>query len=795
MQGRTQEAGRKQKSARNRVPAGPIFQQGDSAVTNALNRYRRLCCSSALAIASLNAVSPAFAQDTPAESEAESGPQDIVVTANRRDQSVQDIPATITAFGESEIRDLRIQEVADLPRLTPGLAFRVTGATMDPQFTVRGIGMNNSETNQNPAVTVYLDEIALPSHAMLGFQLFDMERIEVLKGPQGTLYGRNTTGGAINLVSKRPTKELSFDGRIDAGSLNLREIEAGISGPLSDTLSARVALNSYERHGWQTLILGPRHGDVDSRNGDISRQAIRGSLLWEPSSNFDALLIADYGRSRSEALAYEHTGNLKKDGSRALCAYPTTGVRDEANCGSYAIPRTGVGGTATGGTVIFSDLGTDPRESYASFIYGNDNDVDSGGVSLKMNLGLGRTTLTSVTGYRKFKRISGSDDGSPYLLSDNGRRQKLGLFQQEVRLSSDESWGPVSWIVGGYYTRDTNDDFVLFDQSDQFAYSAEFTSQYRQVTKSAAVFAQADWEIVPSLTLTGGARYTEEDKSFFYDGFTVGTGAFPNPARNYSNKIDANKATWRVALKYEATRDLDFYASVSTGFKGGGFPGTIAFSVGQLTPFAPETITSYEAGVKTALFDRTLRLNAAVYYYDWKDFQATTQVNVAGIPLVILGTAGDAEITGAEADITWYPVPSLMLKTGINYMDAEIQNGRYAGQVPPNAPDLMINGIARWEAEAPLGILTPFIQGDFSYNSATYVALANGPTVEEPKLFLANARAGVKLDNGVEIAAWVKNLTDKLYRTQVLGSGSASLPARSTYGDPRTWGVSLAYRF
>lgn len=743
--------------------------------------------------AGLGAV-PVFAQTAAAGAPDTSG--DIIVTAERRTQNLQDVPASITAFDSASLRDLRVTQVSDLTRLTPGFAVRVSGSTSDAQFTVRGIGMNNSETNQNPAVTTYLDEIALPSNAMLGVQLFDLERVEVLKGPQGTFYGRNTTGGAVNLITKRPTRELSVDARLDLGSLWLREAEIGIGGPLTSTLAGRIAVNSYQRHGWQKLIVsGPRHGDFDTRNGDMDRQAVRASLLWEPSSVFSALLVGDYSHTNDDAMAYQHTGNLLNDGSRAFCDYVTTGIRDEANCSSYAIPRTGPGGTPLGGVEIFSDTQDDPRTAYASFVYGNQNDVDTGGFSLKLNADLGPVVLTSVTGYRKYKRISTADDGSPYALSDNYRDQRMSVFQQELRAGSGEGWGPVSWIAGVYYTRDTNDDFVLFDQSDQFAYSAEFVSTYRQVTEALAAFAQVDWKLTDTLTLTAGGRYTGEHKTFNYDGSVIGSGAFPVPVSGYSNRINAEKVTWRTVLKYEPTSDINLYASVSTGFKGGGFPGTIAFSAGQLTPFAPETITAYEAGVKAALFDRKVRVNAAFYYYDWKDFQATTQVNVSGVPLVILGTAGDARIYGVEGDISWYPVPELSLRGNFNWNDAKIKNGRYDGQIPPNTPDISASGIARWEPTGLFGSITPYVQTDVSYVSSTFVALANAPTVKEAKAFFANARIGLKRDDGIEVAAWVRNLTDKLYRTSILGSGSASLPARATFNDPRTWGFSIGYHF
>jgi iron complex outermembrane receptor protein len=756
---------------------------------------RAMATSGFIAAALIAMVPAAHAQQADAATQTPENRGDIVVTTERRKQSVRDIPASITAFGETQLRDLRVNQASDLTKLTSGLTVRVSGGGSDPQFTVRGVGMNSSDVNQNPAVTTYLNDIALPSIAMAGLQLYDLERAEVLKGPQGTLYGRNTTGGAVNLITKRPTQQLSVDGRADFGALNLRDIEGGIGGGITSTLAARAAFSIYQRDGWQTLVLGPRAGVTNTRNGDIDRKSGRLTLAWKPAPNIDVLLVGDYGETHDQAMAYKQYGNLKTDGSRTFCSYVTTGVPNDGACGSYSIPRTGIGGTATGGVNIYADTNPNPRTVGASFIYGNPNHVQTGGFSLKVDAKLGAVDVTSVSGWRKFHRLIANDDGSPYVLSDALRNQSVEVYQQEVRFSNGDKTSPLSWIAGGYFTRDFISGLDRFDQSDQYAYSAEYSSYFRQRTDALAAFGQLDWRPTSRLTFAAGGRYTGERKSIYYNGTVVGTGAYSTPVKNYTNQINAEKATWRVTAKWAPTRDFNIYGNISTGFKGGGFPGTIAFSTGQLTPFAAETMTAYEVGTKMALFDRKVQINLAGYYYDWKNFQATTQVNVNGLPLVILASAGNARIKGLDGDIAITPFAGLMLRAAGNYSDARIVSGQYNGQIPPNTPKLTTTFMARYEMPIAALNATPYVQGDMSYNTSTYVALANAATVLEPALLLGNLRAGVKLRNGMDIAGWVRNVGDKLYRTSILGSGSASLPARATFGDPRTWGISLGYHF
>ena len=225
---------------------------------------------------------------------------EVVVTAQRRSENVQDVPASITVFTPQQLADFRIEQTGDLAAYTPGL-YVSTSQFGDPVFSLRGVGMNNANTNQNPAVTEYINEVALPSVAMLGFQLFDLERVEVLKGPQGDLYGRNTTGGAINFITARPTQEFSSYVDVNYGNYNLTEIEAEVGGGVSDTLAIRFAGHAISRDGWQTDVASNNLGGyTGSKNAAIERQAARFSALWTPSDNFQALFVGDASFDNSE---------------------------------------------------------------------------------------------------------------------------------------------------------------------------------------------------------------------------------------------------------------------------------------------------------------------------------------------------------------------------------------------------------------------------------------------------------------------------------------------------------------
>ncbi|PCI54343.1 MAG: hypothetical protein COB36_10140 [Alphaproteobacteria bacterium] len=719
--------------------------------------------------------------------------EEVIVTSQKRVQNLQDVSLSITVLSGKHLADLRIQQPADIGHFTPGL-YVTTSNTGDPIFALRGIGMNNGESNQNPAVTPYIDEVALPSIAMMGFQLFDLERVEVLKGPQGTLYGRNVTGGAINFVTKKPTHEFDASARMDYGRFDLVEFEAAIGGSLSDTLAARIAVKSVTRDGWQTLMLGPDAGPVDENNGAIDRQSGRLSVLWTPNDNFDMLLVADAGFSSSEVLGYEHAGNLLHDRS-GLCSYGATGIRNENECASFAIRRDSVGGNpVTGDVELVSDTDNDPRTVFASFSYGNIDKVDSWGFNNTMNLSMGRTTLTSVTGYRTLDRETGGDNGSPFIVSDTFSVKSIKMFSQEVRLASDETWDGLQWIVGAYYSKDKVDDLILFNYRDHTSFSGLFDSTFYQETRDIAVFANAEWTLSDTVKLVGGLRYTDEFKQFSYDGHNEGTG--PVPVVGYIAEVSDTEITGKIGVDYTPTDDLLLYASFSRGFKGPGFPATISFGENQLAPFEAEELLAYEVGVKSTLAEGRVQLNAAGYYYDWRDMQATTAVTREGIRLIVLANAGNARIYGLEAEATWHVTDEFSIRAGLNWISAEITTGEFEGDTPVQTPKFSTSVIARYQSETPVAGVLPFLQADFSYRTKVELALANNHAEVQEGYALLGMRMGVKSeDDQWELSAWVRNLTDTLYKSSSFGAGSGFLPGRRMYAEPRMFGVSLNYRY
>lgn len=720
--------------------------------------------------------------------------EEIVVTAQRREQNLQDISISISVLTGEQLDNLRIEQPADLATYTPGM-YVSKGIAGNPIFALRGIGMNNNESNQNPAVTPYIDQVPLPSIAMMGFQMFDLERVEILKGPQGTLYGRNVTGGAINFITKKPTQEFDSSFSATYGRLNLIDIEAAVGGGLSENLSARLAVKSITRNGWQTLITGIQPGDVDSNNGEVERQAARGSLLWTPSDKFDLHFVADFGWGNSETLGYKHAGTSLRTDPGVPCSYVTTGIRNEEECASFAIIRTGNGGEpVTGELIAFSDPDEPPRTVFGNFTLGNIDDVESWGVSNTMNWTLGRTVLTSVTGYRNMDRSYGFSNGVPFLLDDTFRQLEIDVLTQELRMASDDSWGKLQWVLGVYYGKDEIDDNIVFDFRDHRLFSGFFDSTFYQETEDVAVFGHLEYQMNDKIKLIGGLRYTDEERFFRYSGSIIGPGPVPIPL--FEDTVNASEPTGKIGIDWTPDEDRLFYFSISRGFKGPGFPATISFSPQQSAPFETETLWAYELGMKSTLADGKLQFNAAAYYYDWQDFQATTAVDREGIRLIVLANAGDAEVYGVEAEAFWYATDEFSLRAGVNIMEAKIKTGEFEGFTPVQSPSFSGTLMASYRPNTTFGSFKPFLNVDYTYRSKIEFALPNNIADAQSGYGLLGLRAGLTSEDGKwEVSVWGRNLTDKLYLSQSFGGDSTFLSGRLVYADPRMYGATLRFSY
>lgn len=733
---------------------------------------------------------------------------EIVVTAQRRSENVQDVPVSIAVFTPQQLNDFRVERTEDLATYTPGL-YASTSQFGDPVFSLRGVGMNNANTNQNPAVTEYINEVALPSVGLLGFDMFDLERVEVLKGPQGDLYGRNTTGGAINFITARPTHDFTSSVEADYGNYNLTELGFEVGGGVSDTLALRLAGHAIHRDGWQTDVATNNLGGyTESKNGAIDRQGVRLSALWTPTDNFTALFVGDATFDNSQVPAYMPTGYTNKDGSCKVPLVP--GFNGGMGCPVYAVP------TPTSAPVAVAYGGDDPTVAFGANSYGNRNNVHIYGGSLKLDWALDGMTLTSVTGARKMDRRWGSSSASPYIDQDLLGVESLKTISQEVRLSS-KGEGALQWVVGGYFSRDDVDNLSLANFAQNYEVAplnptpVVFSTYTSQVTKTEAAFAHIEYAISNQWKVIAGIRDTHESIDYTYvSGVNVNFppqyGLTPVPYDKATQS--SNGVSGKIGLNYTPFKDVLFYLSVSDGYKAGGFPGDIAFlpyPAGQpasayLPAYKSEKLYAYELGTKSTLADGALVLDSSVYYYDWRHFQASTEIPYGVPPNVIevfsLGNAGNARIYGLDNDLTWKLTREWSLRGGLSLMHAEIVSGVYQGDTPVQSPHASGNVVLRWQAAEPVFGVHPFAQADYNYRSFAYFTLPNVRADSQGGYGLLGARIGLKsADANWEWSVWARNLTDKAYLVDAFGAGSTFLADRHLEAEPRTFGLSVRYTY
>ncbi len=360
-----------------------------------------------------------------------------------------------------------------------------------------------------------------------------------------------------------------------------------------------------------------------------------------------------------------------------------------------------------------------------------------------------------------------------------------------------------------YFTDD--EMYFNFESAlDEHVFLTRLNHFFTQATTAWAVFGYATLPVTDRISLVGGLRYTDEKKDFDYFGFDLdpfGTTQMAAlgvvPVSEFHDSISHNEWTGEIGIEYELGAESLLYANVSKGFKSGGYKGAVSFTVEELQPFDPETLYAYEAGVKSTLLDGTLRLNSAVYYYDWHDFQAFVTEIRAGVPVLVLSNAGDAEVLGLEVDALWQPMEGLQLSAGVNWMDTEITKynsipgtGDNTGNKLANSPDLMFNAQARYEFPVGAAGWRAYVGADTLYRDRVYFSLGNNGQNSQPDFWLWNARLGIlSPDQHWEVALWGKNLGDEFYITQSYDNTGGIFPSQNFLGMPRTYGLSVSYGF
>jgi iron complex outermembrane receptor protein len=783
-----------------------MYDAGFGRIVVVLARWSLLLGGAVVALAaqpaSAQVVAPAQAEN--ASQQSESNLEDIVVTAQKRSENLQDVPVAVTALAGSLLANVQIDASENLPRLTPGLSVN-RNANFVGLF-LRGVGTLYANPGLESSVAMYLDDTYMPRTATAAFSFNDIERIEVLKGPQGTLYGRNAAAGAVKIVTRDPKiGEWEGSASLAYGRFNRTAADALVNIPLGDKVAARMSViydanDGYVKTSEPTL----------PRLQDRSLVHVTGKLLFEASDNLKIKLSGDYGdKNDHEGQAFTNLENSCADGQTALC----------------------LGGSGTSG---FYDNAQDyPRRGAK----GDRLHTVNGGTALRADLDLGPATLSSISAYRYYKFTGGADlDGSniPFLhaLTDG---EQTKSYSQEFQLVSGSS-GPLKYVLGFYYFKEKSlSRFTL----SGLAINAQlgiasplnggtvYDDPYLNARaafdiESWAPYAQATYDISDKFAITAGLRYTSEKKTQLYHDLLAGLPGLGTSlvASEPEAKVKFNKLTPKIVVDFKPVDDVLIYAGFSRGFKSGGINSpSIAVPADRVTP---EVLDSYEIGWKTEFGD--VRFNGAAFYYDYSNLQVTQTSLRCGASCVV--NAANAEVKGVEADLTWAASRSLEIGFGGSYLDTKfkeysgdsyvlssgttacstalgtagtaddaaclgftvVSNVDHSGRRMPQAPKFSGYGRATYTLELASSATVVF-NALYSYTGRIFYGPDASYGTESARNLVSGSITYTTPDEKFSLSVFADNLLNEKYRINVSRqqTGGWYVP-----GAPVTWGVKAS---
>ena len=773
--------------------------------------------------------------------------EEVVVTAQKREQSLQDVAIAVTAFTGDQLQDRGLDSVTQLEDITPNLRIRRNFGDGVPNFAIRGVGhLTDLSTVSSSPVAIHINEVPHPYPATSTALMFDLERVEVLRGPQGDLFGLNTTGGTINFITAKPTDEFEASILAEYGRWDRYKIEGFVSGPLSDNVRGRIAVTRNERtDGWQ-------RNDITGEDlGEFEKTGVRATLDVDFSDNLNALLEVHYTRDDSDA-----------QGPRLLTV--TTGTRDLdptfTDFLNFGQPVTGHRDTRWSDTSTFFPAGTKP------FI-----DHEGVGGSLILTWDAGPITVTSVSGYENFDRFEFLDhDGDVRLLSDEIFRSDIEGWSTELRVASNET-GPLTWLAGFNYADDKVEQLTLFDIVDEIilGFPGVGGQQPIQNREMWAIFGHAEWEFTTDWKISAGIRWTDEERrqtrqgtfkfgdntdlvtllsggaftspgpSPFDRGVTLTDADFscfailapciPGPAGGFSDTISSEDWSAKLTLDHILTEDWLIYASIARGIKSGGFADNAASVSTTLVPYQQEELLAYELGAKGTALDKTLRVNAAFYYYDYNDQQISDFLPdpIFG-PLITQVNAPETEIYGFELEVLWVPTERWTISQNLGYTKGKFEEFTAVNDTIVNqellsptftgtfSSDIFVDrsgtdiGFPEWQYsglvsyEFPVNTFGSGLFGriafDYSYESETkeFNKFLTGHVFGEQiptdidSHWIVNAQVSLIHEDRWELTLFGTNILDEEYDTFRDFFDSATV---ASVGLPATWGVRIKYDF
>lgn len=737
---------------------------------------------------------------------------EIIVTAQRRSEKLSDVPISITAATGEQLAAQGVFSPGDLEKLVPGFTYQRSSYGV-PVYTIRGVGFLDTALGVAPTVSIYVDQVPLPFSPMAAGAALDIERVEVLKGPQGTLFGQNSTGGAINYIAAKPKDHFEAGGDLSFGRFTSIEAQGFVSGPLSETFGARFAVRTEQSGDWQksytrSATLGERHFTTG-----------RFLLDWNPSDSAHFELNLNGWRDTSDTQAAQFFG------------YQPTQVP-----ASNPLPGP-----------VLSVYPLAPRNARAAeWNAGLDGQLERDDsfyqIALRGDVGLSDAiTLYSITAYSDYKIDAVNDpDGVNFPSLQIFKRGKLESFTQELRLAGSAANDRLSWMVGGSYQYGaivdnetignaqnpytaTNDTIFGFDIQD-------FRLSNTQKIDTYAAFGSLDFKLTDTLTLQGSLRYTDEKRVFrgctfdtdgsSYQVFNVlgsfigipptaapGTCATFDAANTrrlpiYEIPLHEDNLSWRAGLSWKPNADSLLYANVTKGYKGGSFPTISASDVQLLSPATQEALLAYEAGFRTSFASQKVQLSGAVFYYDYSDKQVLGLLQTVFGNLPKLVNIPKSRVTGAELELTLRPVTGLRMTAGATYVDSKVTSSvllsNASGQVAdiegesfPNTPKWQLNGDVQYDF--PLsGSLNGFVGANARYRTKAQAGFGRLPTFILKDYGTIDLRAGIEAANGrwrAEI--WGRNVTNTLYWNNI--AKLTDTYSRTT-GMPVTYGVRIGFK-
>jgi iron complex outermembrane recepter protein len=751
----------------------------------------------------------AYAADTPTDS-GQIG--EITVTAQRRQQNLQDVPIVVQVISSDTMAEQGLKSTQDLGQVTPNVTIiSPVGAGNQPLITIRGIGLNDFDTNNAGPNGVYVDDVYISAPSAQAFALFDLANVQILKGPQGTLYGRNTSGGAVVFTSNRPTDQFTADFSGEYGNFNTYQINGAVGGRLAENLDGRFAFSANHSDGWMkdALTGGDPYDNVNNITGRVQ-------LQYDPSTDLKVYFESTLGWVRNHPQPYGHIGTY------------VPGTQSSADSVTCSAPQALAGGCV--------DLYGQPTAAYGTGSFARTQDLTNlASISqVRVDYKHGGLTYTSITSYQYDDKFDPEDtDSSAYDLIRATYGVKSNTFTQEFRVAKQSR--NLNAVLGVYYLHESlrqNQPLEYLGSGDEFggfgipagpgafdgiAQITQDTS--RQLTNSAAIFGQVDYTL-GQVTLTAGGRYTRERKAFSYFTETAyqegGMGNYGPYQGQYSsyNSLTDGAATWRAAVSYKPVEHLQIYGSISTGFKSGGFNGSFlsndpAQLALQLQPIKHEYVTAYEIGEKASLFDRRLVVNAALFYNQYRNeqiFATVTEVlsSAAGdLPtsVQLLTNARKAHTEGAEFQVTAMPVHGLMLdlqpaflRTRLDDADLPFSGLSINGNELANAPRFSFAGTLAYTLDLPSGNSVK-LSWDANYRSHTWFDATNDPYIQQNGYWLHNANIDLKSSGKWTLGLFVRNVFDKQYFLTSTDLSATFGFLEPVEGAPRTYGVRFGYHY